>query len=451
MERFDVWNGRKDFAQFHIEQAMGFRTHLEQAKGPTGKPLGKSTMRAILATTALTTLFAAPALAQDAPICGGISLVGEWVGGEEASSDVMAPEVFFDIAGQVPIAGHMVRMFTLSEPGSVRVDVSAVPAGDPYIAVYDASGSEVGSDDDSGGNFGSSVTMDLAPGTYCLAARSYESGITDVSVQIGRPEFFPASNDIAPTPGPSGNGAGCGSADVAIIADGQVTPDMLANGTVVSGTIRQAPAYAFDLTQDVPLTITATSELGDPLIRLKDSVGNVLAENDDADGLNSRIDMTAALSAGEYCLEVEDLNGEDNAIVVSLDEFDPVADRLFRLGNMEFAPTTNDDVSVVDLGALETLISQDVQASDSATWFSLAVPAGGLLVIEAVGTDVDPELKLFDRAGREVAYNDDGPTGLDSQIVYRSQPGNYMIGLRLLDSGQSGNVRLLLERYVPAQ
>lgn len=29
LERFDVWNGRKDFAHFHIEQAMGFRTHLE--------------------------------------------------------------------------------------------------------------------------------------------------------------------------------------------------------------------------------------------------------------------------------------------------------------------------------------------------------------------------------------------------------------------------------------
>lgn len=50
LERFDVWNRRKDFAQFHIEQAMGFRTHLEQAKGATNKPLAKSTMRATLAT-----------------------------------------------------------------------------------------------------------------------------------------------------------------------------------------------------------------------------------------------------------------------------------------------------------------------------------------------------------------------------------------------------------------
>lgn len=50
LERFDIWNGRKDFARFHIEWAMGFRAHLDQAKGATGKPLSKSTTRAIMAT-----------------------------------------------------------------------------------------------------------------------------------------------------------------------------------------------------------------------------------------------------------------------------------------------------------------------------------------------------------------------------------------------------------------
>ena len=50
LERFDVWNGRKDFAKFHIEQAMGFRSHLETCKTAKGKSMGKSTMRAILST-----------------------------------------------------------------------------------------------------------------------------------------------------------------------------------------------------------------------------------------------------------------------------------------------------------------------------------------------------------------------------------------------------------------
>lgn len=50
LERFDVWNGRRDFSEFHIDQAMRFRDYLEKAKGKTGKPLSKSTLRSILGT-----------------------------------------------------------------------------------------------------------------------------------------------------------------------------------------------------------------------------------------------------------------------------------------------------------------------------------------------------------------------------------------------------------------
>lgn len=57
LERFDVWNGRKDFAKFHIDWAVGFRAHLDQAKGKTGKPLAKSTTRAIMATMRAFTLW----------------------------------------------------------------------------------------------------------------------------------------------------------------------------------------------------------------------------------------------------------------------------------------------------------------------------------------------------------------------------------------------------------
>ena len=34
IERFDAWNRRKDFRQFHIEQAMAFKAHLEKECHP---------------------------------------------------------------------------------------------------------------------------------------------------------------------------------------------------------------------------------------------------------------------------------------------------------------------------------------------------------------------------------------------------------------------------------
>lgn len=50
IDRFDAWNGRKDFRRFHIKQAKAFRKHLDNARSEmTGRPLGASTRRAILA------------------------------------------------------------------------------------------------------------------------------------------------------------------------------------------------------------------------------------------------------------------------------------------------------------------------------------------------------------------------------------------------------------------
>ena len=415
-------------------------------------------MNRILTGTALVLACAAPAYAQsDAPICGGISLVGEWVGGNEADSDLTAATTLFELEGEVPIAGHLVRMFTLSEPTDIRIDVAALPAGDPYISVYDAAGAEVAADDDSGGNFASRVEATLDAGTYCLAARSYESGITDISVRIGRfdhdfgedaPVEAPSAPDLPALP--LGNGAGCFRDDTARLAD-DVTPADMAGGLYATDTVSGAPAYAFSLAEPTALSVTASSETGDPLIRLLDANGSVLGENDDFDGLDSRIDVTQALDPGEYCIEVEDLNGTENAIEIGLQAFDPAADRLRRLNAAEFAPTASDTVDVTDLGTIDTVFLQDVTATGDATWFRFTLPEGGLLVTEAIGDGTDPTLALFDRVGRRLAENDDGPEGLDSFLVTKLFPGTYTLALRLVDQGGSGNVRLLMERYVPAQ
>ena len=395
----------------------------------------------------------APALAQ-APICGGISLVGEWAGGSEAASDLVTAGAAFDLDGQVPIAGHLVRMFTLSEPADVRIEVAARPAGDPYISVFDVTGAEVAADDDSGGNFASRIETSLDAGTYCLAARSYESGVTDVAVRIGRQDQEPLTDggpiEVAP-PSMEVSGDGCGTEGVAWLGH-DFSADEIADGHFADGTAGATPGFAFSIIDPMPLTITATSQDGDPMIALLDADGNSLAENDDFDGLNSRIDMSDALQPGDYCISLQDLNGTDNAITVGIATFDPEADRLRRLNAAEFAPIAGDPVTIIDLGTVQSTIVRDIPASGDATWVSFDLPEGGLLVSEAISSNGnDPTIVLFDRVGRRVAENDDGPTGLDSFIAMRMLPGSYLMAVRLVDGSTSGPVRLLLERYVPAQ
>ncbi|MFK8253131.1 tyrosine-type recombinase/integrase [Ancylobacter terrae] len=50
LERFEVYTKRRDFAAFHIEQAIGFKDHLAaQLSGRSGKPLSKATQLHTLA------------------------------------------------------------------------------------------------------------------------------------------------------------------------------------------------------------------------------------------------------------------------------------------------------------------------------------------------------------------------------------------------------------------
>lgn len=398
-------------------------------------------------------LAAAPAAAQTT-LCAGISLVGEWVGGDEAGSDLAAPDALFEGEGRVPIAGHLVRMFTLSEAARLRIEVRALPAGDPYIAVLDAAGTTVAEDDDSLSDLGSRIDAEFEPGTYCLAIRSYEAGMTDVAFAVGQAGAMDGGEIPDPGAGadlPASAGAGCFEAETPSLGVGLDTTAILA-GTARTATAEAAPAYAFDLAEPATLTVTATSETGDPLIRLLDAERVVVAENDDAVGLNSRIERMEPLPAGAYCLEVEDLNGPGNDITVSLSGFDPAADRARRLALAEIAPETSDAVKVTELATLDGVLLADATLVDGARWFRFELPTGGLVLFEAIGDGVDPVVTLFDRAGRRLGENDDGPGGLDSLLIQRLLPGTYLVAVRSASGlTATGGVRLLMERYVPAE
>ena len=390
------------------------------------------------------------ALAQEPPLCGGIAQVGEWLGGSEQASDPAASDAALDAEGVVPIAGHLVRMFTLAAETELRVEVAPAAEGDPFFAVVDAAGAEVAADDDSGGALAARAEVTLGPGTYCVAARSY-TGLTPVAMRIGLISHAPLTDGAAPAaPPPAAEGAGCGTPEVAVLGE-DLTAAALAAGVTLSGSASEAPGRAFTLAEALPLTITATGEAADPTIRLLDADGAQLAENDDADGLNSRIDVTTPLDPGAYCVEMGDLNDSAGPIALTLRAFDAEADRLARMDRAEMAPTPQDPVPVADLGTVDTTALRDVQATGRAQWLRFALPEGGLLVAEAIAGDVDPTIRLFDRVGRLVGENDDGPQGLDSFLAVRVTAGEYLLAVRLVDESSTGPVRVLVERFVPAR
>lgn len=395
----------------------------------------------IFKTTAVAALLlgvASPALAQNS-FCGGSGDNGIWIGGDEASSDITTADNYREQMALVLGGNEYVSLFTLSAPTDVRVEAAGRGSGDTIIDLLDATGGVILSDDDSGGNAASRAETSLEAGTYCMLMRSYDGGPMTAFVRVGRQDQDPLTDGVS-TGGDSDTLGSCETA----------TP-FGALGTSVAAAVDETPYWSFTLDAPTPISITAENETADPVITLFGADDIYIADNDDFDGLNSRIDLADPLDAGTYCLQVDALSDQSAPITVSISVYDAEAAVLSLYARGEAAPPLDGSIPVTDLGELQTRMRKDVQASDDVTWFSLDFPEAGLLVVEAIAAgSSDPWLVVYDDLGRQIGMNDDYGNGLDSLVTARLQPGTYIIGVRQYDSGQ-GFVRLLAERYVPAQ
>lgn len=393
-----------------------------------------------LRTTAFATLLltaASPALAQD--ICGGFGEGGQWIGGDEASSDIATADTYREQMALVLGGNDYVSLFTLSAPTDVRVEAAGRGSGDPIIDLLDSTGGIILSDDDSGGNAASRAETTLDAGTYCMSMRSYDGGPMTAFVRIGRQDQEPLTEGIDIV----GGGDPSASCEAA-------TP-FGALGTSMSASVNETPFWSFELDGQTPITITAENETADPVITLYGPGDVYIDENDDFDGLNSRLEVTGDMEAGTYCLAVTALSDDSAPITISIKEYDAEEALQVLYARGEAAPPLDGSIEVTDLGVLTSRMRQDVKATEDVTWFSLDFDDAGLLVVEAIANgSSDPWLVVYDDLGRQIGQNDDYGDGLDSLVMARLQPGTYIIGVRQYDGGQ-GFIRLLAERYVRAQ
>ena len=403
-----------------------------------------------LATASLT--FASPAFAQE--ICGFGD--GQWIGGDEAGSDIATANTHQEQMALVLGGNTYVGLFSLSGPTDVRVEAQGRGAGDPLLELFDASGSILLSDDDSGGGGAARAETQLEAGTYCVAVKSYDGAPLTAFVRVGRTDqdaltagaAAVISNDTDTDPAIERTGTTAGSC-----ADAQPLGGLLADGWSSTASVNENAFWSFTLDADTPMTITAENSDADPTIALFDSTGTFIGENDDFDGLNSRLEYTDPLPAGDYCLEVGAIDSNDEPITVTVTEFDPVAAQLALYASGEVAPPLDGSVPFTALGALENRMRQDVATTDEVTWFTIDMPEAGLLLAEAVsvGEGGDPWLVAYDDLGRKIAQNDDYGEELDSLIAARVSAGTYLVGVRQLEIGMTGDVRMVFERYTAAK
>ncbi len=411
-------------------------------------------MAALIATAA-----ALPATAQTAD-CGGVGANGQWVGGSETASDIATASNYQEQMALVLAGNQYVSLFSVSAATEVRVEAAGRGGGDPQIDLYDSTGSIVVSDDDSGGDGAARAEVMLNPGTYCLAMKSFDGAPMTGFVRIGRAEqeALTAGLDTSATDGGDEGGM---SGDTPVCTADTITMGLgvgaidaeLAQGVVGNGSVDDSPYWRFTIDSPQAVSILAENVEADPLITLYDSTGTYVADNDDSDGLNSRIDMSTPLAAGTYCIAVQALSNTALPITITVKTYDPAEALQGMYNRAEAAPPMDGSVPITDLGVIATRQRVDAQISDKAKWYKIDVEEGGLLVIEAIssGDSADPYLALFDDLGRSVANNDDYGDGLNALVTAKVTAGSYLLALKDVNSGGNGFVRMLIERYVPAK
>ena len=396
-----------------------------------------------LSAAMLMGLLAAPAYSQE--FCAGYGNDGQWIGGTSLASDISRAGDYREqialVLGSVPY----IALFSLSAPMEVRLEAAGRGGADTIIELFDQTGMSLGRDDDSGGGVDSRLELELSEGNYCLRVENYDDAPMSAFVRVGRMEHPTlTAGNIGDAAGTAISiGAGCG--------DGFARA--LELGVPSSGAVDEVSAWSFELDAPTAISITAENETADPLITLYATDGAFIDENDDAVGLNSRIDVMQPLAAGEYCIEIEALSDSSAPVTVMVEEYDPEAAVLAMYHQGISAPPMDGSHPIVILGDLSTRMRNDVQNSDIATWYSVNITEPGLLLIEAISVngEGDPEIRVFDDFGREIAYNDDFGSGFDSQIAARLSAGTYLIALREVNTGSQAFTRLLLERFVPAR
>jgi len=391
-------------------------------------------------------MLAAPVAAQG--ICGGMGDGGLWVGGSERASDISTAPGPFDTGGDVPVNGELITLFSLSSPADIRVEALPADGSDSVIDLLDDSGALILSDDDGGGGLSSRGETSLSPGTYCLLTRGLDGSSASVQVRVGRTEHAALTVGATTTQEPEI----CTRDTLALqLADGPLE-SLFPAGVTNSASATDVPFLGFTLSSPRAISVTAENADADPVLTLYDADGVLIQENDDFDGLNSRIDVTEPLSPGYYCLGVRALSNTDAPITVSVVEFDQEDFQSALYDQGENSPPLDGSYPVADLGILETRKREDVSLGHGVSWFSVEMFDGDLLLIEAIAVgDTDPTLVLFDDLGRKLAENDDHGEGLNSQLSARVRPGIYVIGVGQVGEESGGTVRLALERYERAR
>ena len=199
--------------------------------------------------------------------------------------------------------------------------------------------------------------------------------------------------------------------------------------------------YKFDARVGDRVTISMDRTGGDldPALRLYSSAGQELAFDDDGGGgTNALVSDFQIPADGEYTIHALRLReGQAGQYDLRLMLSDP-------------APSSVEQADSADYGYTVTGWLDDGNFFDD---YKFNARAGEYFTIlmDATTGDVDPAIRLYNSAGRELAYDNDGGSGINARLSNFRMPadGEYTIHTLRLREDQEGGYELRLTRATP--
>lgn len=202
--------------------------------------------------------------------------------------------------------------------------------------------------------------------------------------------------------------------DILVMAYGETH-----NGTLAS--VEQGNIYSFVGSAGDQIVIDATSAKVDTYLRLGDSEGAILTENDNADTStkDARIEYTLTAKGTYYFAVVGYSTG---AYTVSL--------------NLATTQSSGQDEALVAIAYGETAKGSLANADDGVVYM-FSGKAGDQITLQASSTDTDVYLWLGDGEANELATNDDiAADNLNAQIDFvLPADGDYLVVVMAYDAG----------------
>lgn len=356
---------------------------------------------------------ALPAAAQDAPSCSGQPAL--WLGGLAEESDVSTAGRMLSLSMSTTDATSpyaMIRVTGAMQP----LRIEAMSDGDPALRLETPDGDLLAENDDAVG-LNARIEQTVGPGDYCIRLLAVGQPRITATVAVTTPDLpplltGPVDTTIAP----------CLPDTPARDLDGPLPRQATTGGAV--------EYLRFTLDQPAPVTLRATSGDLDPNMILFDDQGNQVAANDDADGLNARLDFPSGL-VGAHCLGVAPISAGEGRIEVSLAALDRDAYLRDAHRRGELPPPLDGTVPMqrIDIAATpETVVLHD----GTAQWLVLTLDRETVLIVTAHGSlvGVDSKLALFGPSGGLVAQDDDGSGTVDARIgPVVLAPGDYRLAV----------------------